>query len=73
ESIKNPLAGLIYCSECNKSMYRRPAGERCPQDMICCHTHGCPTSASYYSLIEENLMQALSDWLETYRISILDH
>ena len=70
EGIKNPLAGLIYCSECGKSMYRRPAGKRCPADMICCNTHGCPTSASYYHFIEDKLLISLNRWLEDYRIQV---
>ena len=72
EGIKNPLAGLIYCSVCGKSMYRRPAGKRCKEDMIQCTTHGCPTSASYYHYIEEKLLVSLNKWLEDYRIQVKD-
>lgn len=72
EGIKNPLAGLIYCAECGKSMYRRPAGARCPADMIHCSTRGCPTSGSYYSLVEEKLLFALNTWLEEYKIQVED-
>ena len=70
EGIKNPLAGLVYCSVCGKSMYRRPAGKRCKEDMIQCNTHGCPTSASYYHYIEEKLLLSLNKWLEDYRIQV---
>lgn len=73
EGIKNPLAGLIYCAECGKSMYRRPAGKRCRADSIICITPGCPTSASYYSLIEERLLQAMAEWLDDYRVQIVDN
>lgn len=72
EGIKNPLAGLVYCSVCGKSMYRRPAGDRCREDMIKCNTHGCPTSASYYHFIEDKLLLSLNKWLEDYRIQVRD-
>lgn len=72
EGIKNPLAGLVYCSVCGKSMYRRPAGNRCKEDMIQCTTHGCPTSASYYHFIEEKLLLSLNKWLDDYRIQVGD-
>ena len=70
--IKNPLAGLIYCTECGKSMYRRPASPTCRDDMIMCATRGCKTSASYYYLIEDRLLQALNQWLDEYRVQIED-
>lgn len=73
DGIKNPLAGLVCCAECGRSMYRRPAGNRCPADAIICTTPGCPTSASYYYLIEERLLQAMEEWLEGYRIHIADN
>ncbi len=70
--IKNPLAGLIYCAECGKSMYRRPASPTCRDDMIMCLTRGCKTSASYYYLIEDRLLKALNQWLDEYRVQVED-
>ena len=72
QGIKNPLAGLIYCAECGKSMYRRPAGPRCRADTIMCHTYHCKTSASYYYLIEERLLTAMENWLADYRVHLKD-
>jgi len=69
-TIKSTLAGLLYCSECQKAMYRRPAGARNPNDTVLCKTHGCPTVGSFYYLVEERLLQFLEKTLKEYKIRI---
>lgn len=69
-TIKSPLAGLIYCSECKKTLYRRPAGAKNPCDTILCKTHGCPTVGSFYYLVEEHLIKFLEETLKDYKIKI---
>lgn len=67
---KSPLAGLIYCSECKMSMYRRPPGSRNPTETILCKTHNCPTVGSFYYLVEERLLQFLERYLKDYKIVV---
>lgn len=69
-TIKSPLAGLIYCTECKKTLYRRPAGAKNPSETILCKTHGCPTVGSFYYLVEERLLQFLNDTLKEYKVKI---
>ncbi|WP_394522740.1 recombinase family protein [Lacrimispora sp. JR3] len=69
-TIKSPLAGLIYCSECQRILYRRPAGKKNATDTFLCKTHGCPTVGSFYYLVEERLIQFLKDTLKQYKIKI---
>lgn len=69
-TIKSPLAGLVYCSECKMSMYRRPAGSKNPTDTIMCKTHNCPTVGSFYYLVEERLLQFLERYLKDYKIKV---
>lgn len=69
-SIKSPLAGLIYCKECKKALYRRPAGAKNLSDTFLCKTHGCPTVGSFYYLVEERLLQFLKEALKEYKIKI---
>ena len=69
-NIKSPLAGLIYCKECKKALYRRPAGAKNLGDTFLCKTHGCPTVGSFYYLVEERLLEFLTEALKAYKIEI---
>jgi DNA invertase Pin-like site-specific DNA recombinase len=69
-NIKSPLAGLIYCNECKKTLYRRPAGAKNLGDTVLCKTHGCHTVGSFYYLVEERLLQFLAETLKEYKIKI---
>lgn len=69
--IKNPLAGLIVCSECRRKMYRRPASKSkggAPYDVLMCKTDGCPTIGSKLNLVEKKLIDCLSDWVSGYQL-----
>lgn len=70
DRIKWPLAGLVYCSQCKKSMQRRPEGVRNKGDTLMCKTHGCPTVGSFCNLVEERLLIFLENWLKDYKIHI---
>ncbi|SHJ64362.1 recombinase family protein [Tepidibacter formicigenes] len=63
-TIKNPLAGLIKCFNCNSSMVLRPYKNKDAQ--IMCYKN-CGTKSSKLIYIEENLILGLSKWLENYR------
>lgn len=71
-TIKSPLAGLIYCSECEKTLYRRPAGAKNSYDTLLCKTYGCATVGSFYYLVEERLLQFLDSTLKEYKVKIKD-
>ena len=62
--VRNPLAGLVYCSVCGKSMVRKDNGyaRGSRYDMLKCKTPGCPTTATALSLVEESILSTLSDW-----------
>lgn len=65
---RNPLAGLVYCSVCGKSMVRKDNGNArgSRYDMLRCTTKGCPTTACALSLVERSVLDTLSDWLTTF-------
>lgn len=69
-NISNPLAGLIRCSVCGRSMTRRPRGKNQSRDMIICTTHQCPTVGAYYDLIEERLVSILEQYLSAYQLNV---
>lgn len=66
-TISNPLAGLLFCSVCGRSLVQiSQSGRGAP--MLLCPTAGCPTVGSRRDVVEEALLAALADWLETYQI-----
>lgn len=67
--VKNPLSGILICSECKKKMARRPAGGRAPYDVVMCKTDHCPTIGSALETVEKELIHVLSVWLESYSLN----
>lgn len=65
--ISNPLAGLIRCDMCGASMIMRPYTGKNTLPTIMCPTQGCRNVSSYFHLVEERLLQALQDWLVSYK------
>lgn len=63
KSIKNPLAGLVFCSECGHALVKKdtPHGQ-----IMECPKYGCPTSGTYVSTIETALLDILRSWSAIY-------
>lgn len=71
--VKNPLAGLIVCSQCGRRMQRRPATSPDTQngakyDTIICKTDGCPTVGCSLDVLEHSLIDHLSEWVAGYEL-----
>lgn len=66
--ISNPLAGLLYCSVCGRSLVQLPQGSH-GAPMVMCPTAKCPTVGSRLDVTEASLLDALRVWLERYKIS----
>lgn len=67
--VKNPLAGLIRCGRCGHSIVLHP-NKSC--GMLHCPNRACHNVGSKYDIVEERLLQALSDWLSSYRLEWSD-
>ena len=65
---RNPLAGLVFCSVCGKSMVRKDncGSKGSKYDMLRCTTNGCPTKACAISIVEQTILDTLSAWLVQY-------
>lgn len=61
--LKNPLAGIVYCSVCGGKMMLRPAGKKASRFMC---TYGCRNVSTKFSLVEERIIKALGEWLDNY-------
>lgn len=71
KQIKNPLAGLVICGLCGRTMVRRPYSDGYAPGLLC-PTVGCKTVSSELPIVEKKLLQILSDWLNHYKLSIQD-
>lgn len=67
--IKNPLAGLIYCSDCGRSMERRKYQHG--REMLICPNKNCSCKASILSAVEGYLFAALRGRLDAYKVEAL--
>jgi len=62
--LKNPLSGLVYCSECGYAMVRHtPKPTRPEKDILTCDTRGCPTMSHRIDLIELEALDSLRRWV----------
>lgn len=60
---QNPLAGLLFCGHCGRSMVRRPYRKKGAPAGLLCPLSGCPTVGSELDLVEKALLEALCSWL----------
>lgn len=67
-TIKNPLAGLIYCSKCGHSMERRKFQHG--RDMLMCPDKDCSMKASVLEDVENALLDSLRLWLADYKVKM---
>jgi hypothetical protein len=67
KKLTNPLAGLIVCSNCDKSMVRYPRPDR-PNDMIRCSNHKCKgiQKGAAFALVEDKILQTLESLIEDF-------
>ncbi|USK56350.1 recombinase family protein [Cytobacillus solani] len=69
KKLTNPLAGLIVCSNCKKSMVRYPRPDR-PNDMIRCSNHKCKgiQKGAAFALVEDKILQTLESLIEEFEL-----
>lgn len=68
KEIKNPLAGLVYCSFCGHSMVRQKYQHGA--DALSCPQIGCPCKGSTLDEVEQALLSALRLWLSDYKVKV---
>jgi DNA invertase Pin-like site-specific DNA recombinase len=64
--ITNPLAGIIRCAKCGMSMILRPFVNQQPH--IKCYNRFCDNKSSRLAYVEEALLRALDQWMDSYVI-----
>jgi len=67
--LKNPLAGIVYCGKCGRSMVRRPYKNNYPDTLICA-LPGCDNVSSQLNVVESKLLEALEEWVSGYKLEL---
>lgn len=62
--IKNPLSGIIFCSECGRTMTRRPYNQSNQPASLICQNPRCKNISSALHLVEEELLNLSNLWLK---------
>jgi len=68
KQISNPLAGILYCAVCGRSLVQLPRGSH-GESMVMCPTPKCSTVGSRRDVVEETLLESLRNWLKSYCVS----
>lgn len=64
-ALTNPLAGIVYCAKCGRVLIRRTSPV---YPLLRCTNRYCDNVGAKLSLVEERILQGLSDWLSEYRL-----
>jgi len=59
---KNPLSGLVICSQCGRAMVRRPYKNGYPDGLLCAYTSCCTVSSRLID-VEDAVLEGLRKWL----------
>lgn len=68
-TVRNPLAGIVYCSKCGRAMVRRPYQKRGQEDTLMCPYTSCRTVSSKLSLVEKAVIDGIEEIAEEYKLN----
>lgn len=68
-TVRNPLAGIVYCSKCGRAMVRRPYQKRGQEDTLLCPYTSCSTVSSKLSLVEKAVIDGIEEIVEEYKLN----
>jgi hypothetical protein len=70
--LKNPLAGVVRCGLCGRSMIRRPYTLVGQAETLLCPSTACKNVSSPLHIVEQKVIQLLNDWLCEYNVQYKD-
>ncbi|PWI58089.1 recombinase family protein [Sulfoacidibacillus thermotolerans] len=68
KTLSNPLAGLIVCARCGRTMMRKKTYHR-PYNRLLCPTPGCSTRGTHFELVEQRILHTLQSTLSGIHFS----
>lgn len=69
-TIKNPLAGIVECGMCHRTMIRRPYSDKTKYDTLMCPAPHCKNVSARLSDVEAAILDALKKLLADYRVQV---
>ncbi|NGP43467.1 recombinase family protein [Bacillaceae bacterium SIJ1] len=69
KGLTNPLAGIVKCGHCGRSMTRRPHKTQ-PTQLLCLHQKHCGSKSSQLHLVEGRMLQGLRAWMKDYSVEV---
>lgn len=69
-TIVNPLAGLVYCEQCGRSLVRTKGRRGNARDMLMCPNKDCSCKGSTLDEVEGALIHSLQRWLREYKLKV---
>lgn len=67
--LTNPLAGLVKCANCGKTMLVNPSSETIERYRLVCRTLSC-NKASPLSVVEKNILQDITEELQQMELAV---
>lgn len=67
--ITNPLAGLVFCSNCGRSLVQNPSSSKHGPALFCPTPH-CPTMSSHTDVVEAAILSSLRQWIKDYELEL---
>lgn len=64
EELRNPFAGILVCGRCGRAMVRNAAGRN---PVYRCSNRTCKNVMSRCDIVDERIVQSLTDWLREYK------
>ncbi len=69
KTIKNPLAGLVFCGKCGHVLIRKPySKKKNTMDSLACVNAICDNRGSTLPAVERKVLAALREWIDGYRL-----
>lgn len=71
-ALQNAFAGLIYCALCGKRVARTTlaASQKHRARLRCVNSRSCRNVSADYDVVEKEIVNALRDWLQGYKVKI---
>lgn len=68
KTLRNQLAGIVYCEKCGHLMTRLGPNNHTKYDSLKCPNRYCDNISSPIFLVEDKIIEALSNWLRNYEL-----
>lgn len=72
KELKNPLSGLIRCTQCGSLLTRAASNTKTNYPVLKCSNRDCSTVSAPLYLIEEKVISSIAEWFEEYKLSWTD-